>query len=515
MMIKKYICILLLVLLFGCKDQLYEDINQYLVVDKEQEKIDLLSGIYSRLVRVHNYNYFRLLSRSDDVNFYTNYSFTVEGQGSCSSTGGSSVDASVIGEVYVNLYTAIINANYLLCELTSTEDQYYLGEVYFLRAYCYFKLARLFGRPPLVLDTDVNYLLPKPSYAEVYQLIESDLLEAIDLLPETYSLARVPMETPHVGTAKALLAEVYLAMAGYPVNDESKYAGAASLAGEVMENAEYYGIEFIPDLADLTTKSDQHCNEQLFTLFMKQDENNYGSQINNLHASYFHNDGGISLSGSYKMEIKFFIDFPNNYRKRVFTTTGAYNYEQYSDLDTTFRIIRYQLMDPLVDPCTYVHNSFYLKWVVLDDFVENDNSWYSSQSSFVSTSLLRYAQTMLTYAEAKARSGQLDQLAYEAVNKIRRRANQLDSNLPSQFDLTPGLSTEQFLDSVLWERAWELCFEPEGRWFDIIRLNLKDKLKDYRYSFDFPSTVSKTLLTDDWYFYQIPQEDRWLNPNFE
>ena len=57
--------------------------------------------------------------------------------------------------------------------------------------------------------------------------------------------------------------------------------------------------------------------------------------------------------------------------------------------------------------------------------------------------------TLLTYAEAKARSGQLDASAYEAVNMVRRRANKVDINSPSKYDLQPGLSATQFADSVV------------------------------------------------------------------
>jgi hypothetical protein len=35
-----------------------------------------------------------------------------------------------------------------------------------------------------------------------------------------------------------------------------------------------------------------------------------------------------------------------------------------------------------------------------------------------------------------------------------------------------------------------------------------------RYSIDIPVTVPNEMLNEDWYFYLIPQEDRWLNPNF-
>jgi hypothetical protein len=108
----------------------------------------------------------------------------------------------------------------------------------------------------------------------------------------------------------------------------------------------------------------------------------------------------------------------------------------------------------------------------------------------------------------------LDESAYEAVNMVRRRANKLDIYSPSKFDLPKNLSTEQFLDYVVWERAWELSFEPDGRWFDIVRLNLKDKLPEYRFSNDLPNEVPLQYLTDDWYFFKIPVEDRIINPNF-
>jgi hypothetical protein len=53
--------------------------------------------------------------------------------------------------------------------------------------------------------------------------------------------------------------------------------------------------------------------------------------------------------------------------------------------------------------------------------------------------LFRFAHTLLTYAEASARSGNLNEKAYKCVNMIRRRANQLDIHTPSEFDLQPGM----------------------------------------------------------------------------
>jgi hypothetical protein len=153
-----------------------------------------------------------------------------------------------------------------------------------------------------------------------------------------------------------------------------------------------------------------------------------------------------------------------------------------------------------------------LKWLDRSDYDREDSRWLLKNE--VTLYMLRYAQTLLTYAEAKARSGSLDESCYEAINRIKRRANNTDIYSPSLYDLPSDLTTEQFLDSVVWERARELCTEPEGRWFDIVRLDMRNKLSEYRYSIDLPTRIDDAYLTDDWYFYRIPQEDRWLNPNF-
>ena len=51
---KRYITILLAFVLFSCDTFFHEEDNPYLRVDKQQEKIDLINGIYSRLVRVYD-----------------------------------------------------------------------------------------------------------------------------------------------------------------------------------------------------------------------------------------------------------------------------------------------------------------------------------------------------------------------------------------------------------------------------------------------------------------------------
>ena len=503
---KKIISIILLLLFISCNSLFHEEDNQYMVIDKQQEKVDIVNGLYSLLVKVHNEDYFQALLRSDDVNYYFYYEFIDAGTGSYTYISTDKTDIlKVTGNIYKNLYTLIINANSLLSKLSDTDDAALKGELYFLRAYAYFKLARLFGKPPLVTDPDVNFLIEKPSYTQVYELIEKDMLKALELLPDNYLKARIAGETPHKGVAKALLAEVYLAWAGFPINDQSKYAEAARLSGEVIQQADGYNIGLLDDIADLWRVRYRHNQENLFGLFFNPELENIltyplPKNVNKINAgvptSFALSSGYSNFYLKYLPEFKFYYNFPLNYRKKCFYPENL-------------------KLNPLKAPGNYLNRIFSYKWHDRD-YTENKGRWgpYPTGSA-VTLYLLRYAQTLLTYAEASARSGKLDESAYEAINIIRRRANKLDIYSPSKFDLTKNLSKDQFLDSVVWERAWELSFEPDGRWFDIIRLNLKDKLPEYRFSNDLPNKVPQQFLTDDWYFYKILEEDRIINPNFK
>ena len=76
--------------------------------------------------------------------------------------------------------------------------------------------------------------------------------------------------------------------------------------------------------------------------------------------------------------------------------------------------------------------------------------------------LIRYAEILLTYAEASARSGNIDNLAIGAVNEIRQRAGLplLSSQISSNKDL--------FIEEVRKQRVFELCFEGVA-FFDMVR----------------------------------------------
>lgn len=120
-------------------------------------------------------------------------------------------------------YFGVYRSNYLIANLDQIEwdnedvRKKIIGEVYFLRAYFYFDLIRMFGEVPLVITPDpVN--IPKNSAAEVYAQIASDLKLAIESLPS------IPFQqidrSKDLGratrwSAEALMARVFLFYTGY------------------------------------------------------------------------------------------------------------------------------------------------------------------------------------------------------------------------------------------------------------------------------------------------------------
>ncbi|WP_140939216.1 RagB/SusD family nutrient uptake outer membrane protein [Sphingobacterium lumbrici] len=76
--------------------------------------------------------------------------------------------------------------------------------------------------------------------------------------------------------------------------------------------------------------------------------------------------------------------------------------------------------------------------------------------------VIRYAEVLLTYAEAKIESGQIDQSVYDAINKVRERAG-----MP-QVNATTHSGQTAMRELVRRERRVELAGEGL-RWFDIVR----------------------------------------------
>ena len=199
-----------------------------------------LAGCYAMMTGYNGYafNYFHVLSvssgmgvsiKSNDVNLTT---MTVQ---------PSDVNMT---NTYNGLYETIKVANDIIDGMqTSTiadvaEKNRITGEGYLIRALSYFNLVRLFGPVSLITKPVTSYeeaQQPRAAVEAVYTLITSDLETAFNLLP--LPADRVEGH-PHRYAAQALLAKVYLTMAGDDA--ASIYWQKAYTAGkDVVDNGGY------------------------------------------------------------------------------------------------------------------------------------------------------------------------------------------------------------------------------------------------------------------------------------
>ena len=129
---------------------------------------------------------------------------------------------------------------------------------------------------------------------------------------------------------------------------------------------------------------------------------------------------------------------------------------------------------------------------------------------------MRYAEILLTYAEAKIELNELDASVYDAINEIRQRP---DVNMPV---ITTGKSQDELREIVRHERLVELAFEGL-RFFDIRRWRIaEDVMPGKVYGMTYEETIGnlKTVEVLAWenffsernYLWPVPQAERELNP---
>lgn len=131
----------------------------------------------------------------------------------------------------------------------------YISEARFVRAMIYFDLVRAWGDVPLITTVTPERGEPRAPASEIYSLIEQDLLQAIDGLPEKSEYPATDMGRATKGAARALLAKVYLFLKDFP--------NAEVYALEVINSGEY---ALMPNFEDANSKAGEFGVESIFEI---------------------------------------------------------------------------------------------------------------------------------------------------------------------------------------------------------------------------------------------------------
>lgn len=141
-------------------------------------------------------------------------------------------------QTWIRLYQGIFRANKLLEAIdqvvfsSETAKNTVIGETYFMRAYFYFELTRIFGEAPLLITSEtVN--IPRTPAPEIFAQVASDFKKAIELLPAVNYNSMPSSSLGHATkwAAEGMLARAFLFFTGYYGQASLPLADGGSLSG--------------------------------------------------------------------------------------------------------------------------------------------------------------------------------------------------------------------------------------------------------------------------------------------
>lgn len=397
--------------------------------------------------------------------------------------------------ITINRANSVIENVGAMTELDEDVRNQYVGEAYFMRAYSYFNLTRIFGRVPMHLTTvrklEDTTVGAAETLDEVWKQVFSDCDQAIRLTgiyptPVTGRTDRV------AAYSLAAFAYLYLATAketGVPQYSDTGfdvnvcYAKALDYASHVVDDPAQTTYGFDPNLLDIYDVEKPTGPEHIFLMSMDRTGTSEGqySKISKMYIPYI-SGGTVYLKqgdtaelipthdgwSEYCTDADFYASFPaGDLRKEWLFCNTVYNAAGEVVASYPGNKLTYPFCRKFIDP----------------QFVGDKTS--------TKPFLIRYSEVALTYAEA---AGPTDK-AYELVNYIRNRAGLAP--------LAAGLSTAAFRDAVRQERVYELAFEGH-LCYDLRRLN---KLHT-----DITAAREQGLTAEDMVFYPIPSLETDLNP---
>ena len=361
--------------------------------------------------------------------------------------------------LWANVAQANAIINFLETRVGPTVDQSVIdntvGEAYFMRATAYFYLVRLWGPVPIIennLDYSSDPAINTSPVADIYTLIVRDYTNAIQLLKSKKRGSNYS-ENGHVskGSAKAMLAKVYLYQEDYP--------NARLMAEEVINSGEFklLGGSALPSksFADLFTYSHNNNEESIFALQWKGD-GQYGS-ANNSNTQFGISSSTVSTSNASYGGVM----GPSQDVLTLYAANDLRGHETvmvpgdvYPNMNTSIGV-GFTVPDEdnaqgsgggIKKYCLGVQSN---ETGPVDAWAMMDNSTY----------IMRYAELLLIHAEAILAGGgsTSDANALNSFNAVRQRAG-----LTAKTSIT--------FDDIFEERRLELCFEGDY-WFDLGRID--------------------------------------------
>lgn len=369
-----------------------------------------------------------------------------------------------------------------------------LGEAYYLRAFYYFRLVRLFGRVPLVTEpiySAGNWKQPRVGVDEIYSQILDDLDEAEKALPLKSAYAAEDMGRATKGAAQAMLLKVNLYYGDY-CRRESKgdadaaYKAAADWGKKFVEeqDAEY---SLCPDYNDNFTLDGENGLESVFEVqYMTEGTSDYGEGNGFSRGTFvtiLTRSRSTAFAEKNKAQAGWGFNRPTQnlcdefeagdprFKSTVFTPT---------DEEITTPADEIYLGNRHLCAKRTLMNEDHTEYIVIAN--------YHPSRSPINRIEIRLADVYLMYAEASLRAND-EATAKIYLEKVRSRARGTEAILPefpnySVPDYTNAYAMHALTDSaedlelaIRHERRVELAMESH-RWYDLCRWGIAKEVMD-------------------------------------
>jgi hypothetical protein len=401
------------------------------------------------------------------------------------------------------------------------------AEVRMLRCYFYSRLVSYFGDVPLItvpIGISESKTLTRTPVSEIYDFIYNETNDAVGYLPETTNeKGRITK-----GAALGILARTMLFAAGNVTGTDNRstiYYERAKAAADAVIALNVYSL--LPNYKELFLYANENSREVVFDKQFMKDV--YSNAVMN-------NFGAVSLgnNGSMMSPTVVLVDEYETINGKSITEDASHDpMNPYADRDPRLGYTLYVPGDILPNGAVYdsrpgwssTNDVFGASYQVSKTgllpkkYINPEDIGLSNRDNCgINLILIRYAEILLSAAEARIELNTETDLALKYINDIRQRS---DVNMPPLSGITDQSALR---NAVRHERMVELALEG-NRFFDIRRWKIAesvcnmDKVEGMRYidkengQLITVSTNYKKKFTSRDYLWPVPYNERQLNPN--
>lgn len=433
-------------------------------------------------------------------------------------TGRSSVVTNAWDWSYKTISRAnLVLANYQkVADLPEEKLNMYAANAKFARATQYAKLIFHWGDVPYYegkIEIDEAFTMGRTNKREVLEKIYADYDYAVQYLPETYGASEYQLATK--GAALAFKARIALYMGDYAI--------ARDAAKACMDLGKY---ELFPDYTRLFLAETKNSIETIFAVPYSIEQNivwgadvcrdavtrtagGYASRGPSweLFCSYLCTDGlPIDESPLFDPHEPF-----KNRDPRCTATIVEFNRNwlgfTYTPHPDSLTVRNHKTGGKAAN----ADNRAVDTWAAFNGLVwakHIDEGWLD-QKADNDNILMRYADVLLMYAEAKIELGEIDQTVLDAMNDVRARAYGVNRSETASYPEITITNQTELKNLLRVERRMEFAQENALRYNDVIRWRLAEKTFNLpRYGMlDVEELREKVVNKGLWFFPETPAID--------